>query len=343
MALNSVAVIGAGPAGCAAACGLSSLGVRCILFECGRKGKDKACGDALVPAAIQELGKLGVHEANLMELGAKRFQTVSLHGPVGQPLRVPYGRSELWVVRRATIDQHLRSIVERTCEVCHATFVSAVQPNFGGTELQFRSRSSEVFAGVVIAAGSSSSLSAALTVHGRPRLATAISAYVLGKIPIETLECYFGPCLRPGYGWRFPIGQDCANVGICLASPSPGPKLRDLGDEFVGRLGHGLAEHWRGGLAQLWSGQGTLWYRSEGIVSCGDAAGLVDPSSGEGITAALRSGWEAGRAMGDFVKSGGDCRFLEAYSEWIREYFSAKYARTTAREIWDAWCGLYHQ
>jgi flavin-dependent dehydrogenase len=75
-------------------------------------------------------------------------------------------------------------------------------------------------------------------------------------------------------------------------------------------------------------------------VSCGDAAGLVDPSTGEGLTAALRSGWEAGRAMGTFVRSDGDIRALENYSQWVRDYFLPRYVKTTARDMWDAWCGV---
>jgi flavin-dependent dehydrogenase len=342
MALKTVAIIGAGPAGCAAACALSMLGVRCTLFECGKEGKDKACGDAFLPEAVRGLQQLGVNEANLAKLDGKRFHTVSMHGSGGQPLRVPYRRSEGWVVQRAAIDQHLRSIAARNCEVCYGMAATSVQPRLGGNRLQFRNRASELFGGVVIADGSASSLSRSLIIDGRPKLAIAISAYVRGGIQAEDLECYFRPSLRPGYGWRFPITQDCANIGICLSSPSPGPRLRSLATEFTRSLGAGLAGPWRGGLAQLWNGEGWLWHLSEGIVSCGDAAGLVDPSSGEGLTAALRSGWEAGRAVGTFVQSDGDIRVLEAYSTWIREHFSIRYARTTARAIWDAWCGIDH-
>jgi len=338
--LKTVAIIGAGPAGCAAALALSSFHVQCSLFECGREGKDKACGDAFVPDAVRELQQLGVNESNLTDLGGRPFQALSLRGPIGEPLRVPIGQFEGWVVRRAAIDQHLRSIAARHCEVCYGTAVGALEPNFSGNRLHFRNRRSELFAGVVIAAGSASSLSHALAIDGRPKLAVALSAYVSGGIQAEDLECYFGLDLRPGYGWRFSIAEDCANVGICLFSRSPGPRLRTVATEFARLLGGDLGEPWRGGLVQLWSGERVLWHRSEGIVCCGDAAGLVDPSSGEGLSAALRSGWEAGQAVGRFVQSGGDIRALGAYSAWIREYFITKYARSTPRDVWDAWCGM---
>jgi len=338
--LKTVAIIGAGPAGCAAALALSSLGVHCTLFECGRERKDKACGDAFIPDAVRELQHLGVNESSLTDLGGRPFQAVCLRGPVGEPLRVPIGQFEGWVVRRAAIDQHLRSIAARNCEICYGTAVRALEPNFSGNRLHFRNRRSELCAGVVIAAGSASGLSRALAIDGRPKVAVALSAYVSGEIQTEDMECYFGPYLRPGYGWRFPIAKDCANVGICVFSASPGPRLRSIATEFARSLGGGLGEPWRGGLVPLWSGERALWHRSAGIVSCGDAAGLVDPSSGEGLSAALRSGWEAGQAVGRFVQAGGDVRILGAYSSWIREYFTIRNARSTPRDFWDAWCGM---
>jgi menaquinone-9 beta-reductase len=340
MALKTVAIVGAGPAGCAAACALAMLGVHCTLFESGRAGKEKACGDAFVPDAVDALERLGVSEANLADLGGRQFQAVSLRGPEGRPLRVPIGGSKGWVVRRAAIDQHLRAIAARNCDVCYGAVVTALQPHLGSNELYFRNCTSESFAGVVIAGGSASRLSRVLDIDGRPKLAIALSAYGRDAIEDEDLECYFGPSLRPGYGWRFPVSASYANTGICLFSSSPGPRLRTRATEFACSIGVDLHEPWRGGLVQLWTGEGTLSHRSEGIVSCGDAAGLIDPSSGEGLTAALRSGWEAGRGLGKFVQSSGDVRALQAYSDWVRDYFSARYARSTARDFWDGWCGL---
>jgi flavin-dependent dehydrogenase len=292
-----------------------------------------------VPDAVRELNQLRVNESDLTDVGGRPFQAVSLRGPVGEPLRIPIGQFAGWVVRRAAIDQHLRSIAARTCEVCYGAAVDALEPNFSGNRLHFRNRRSELCAGVVIAAGSTSRLSYALAIDGRPKPAVALSAYLSSGIQTEDLECYFGPYLRPGYGWRFPVAKDCANVGICLFSRAPGTRLRSTATEFARSLGGGLGETWRGGLVQLWSGERALWHCSEGIVSCGDAAGLVDPSSGEGLSAALRSGWEAGQAVGSFVQSGGDVRTLGAYSAWIREYFTTRYSRSTPRDFWDAWCG----
>ena len=73
----------------------------------------------------------------------------------------------------------------------------------------------------------------------------------------------------------------------------------------------------RGGVLPLWSGKGTAWSHKAGVVSCGDAAGLVDPISGEGLTAALVSGKRAGEAVASFLS--GNFGALDGYSRWVRD------------------------
>ena len=70
---------------------------------------------------------------------------------------------------------------------------------------------------------------------------------------------------------------------------------------LLARLGVADAAPTRGGILPLWSGKGTAWSHEAGVVSCGDAAGLVDPISGEGLTAALVSGKRAGAAVASFL------------------------------------------
>jgi 2-polyprenyl-6-methoxyphenol hydroxylase-like FAD-dependent oxidoreductase len=57
---SRVVVVGAGPAGCAAALSLVRNGIRPVLVEKGPPGKDKACGDAWVPSAVEELRSLEI-------------------------------------------------------------------------------------------------------------------------------------------------------------------------------------------------------------------------------------------------------------------------------------------
>jgi flavin-dependent dehydrogenase len=92
------------------------------------------------------------------------------------------------------------------------------------------------------------------------------------------------------------------------------------------RLGVSSPVHTHGGLLPLRS-----------VVSCGDAAGLVDPISGEGLTAALVSGKRAGAAVASFLS--GKPGALDAYSRWVRDWGQARYAPST-REVLAAWVAL---
>ena len=75
-------------------------------------------------------------------------------------------------------------------------------------------------------------------------------------------------------------------------------------------------------------------------MSCGDAAGLVDPQSGEGITAALVSGKMAGSFISQYLKEQRQPARLVEYSQWVHDYFSQVYRKTQLRQIWAALCGI---
>ena len=57
----------------------------------------------------------------------------------------------------------------------------------------------------------------------------------------------------------------------------------------------------------------------------GDAAGVIDPLSGEGMTAALTSRKQAGHTLIDNLGHGNMTVHLETYSEWIREHIQQAY------------------
>jgi flavin-dependent dehydrogenase len=82
----------------------------------------------------------------------------------------------------------------------------------------------------------------------------------------------------------------------------------------------------------------TVWSHEAGVVSCGDAAGLVDPISGEGLTAALVSGKRAGAAVASFLS--GKPGALDAYSRWAHDWGQARYAPSLENRVLAAWVGL---
>jgi flavin-dependent dehydrogenase len=151
--------------------------------------------------------------------------------------------------------------------------------------------------------------------------------------PPEALVFQFQDSCRPGYRYVFPASDNTVNLGIWICAEKPGVNLHALGEELLRDYQARRHGKWRGGFTPLWSGRGKQWHHPSGVVSCGDAAGIVNPFNGEGMTAALLSGEKAGEAVADFITGSRRSLHLEKYSYWIREYFNRAYGF----DNWQSW------
>ena len=79
MSVSRAIIVGAGPAGCAAAYTLAKKSIDVTVFERGQPGKDKACGDALLPSAIELMSLFGIGQERIKALGGYRYYRVNLY------------------------------------------------------------------------------------------------------------------------------------------------------------------------------------------------------------------------------------------------------------------------
>jgi menaquinone-9 beta-reductase len=331
-----VVVVGAGPAGCAAAFALAGAGVDAIVLERGVRDKAKPCGDALLPEAVRELRGLGLDPAD-PSLGGVPFEHIDLRRAGRRIWTVDVGEIAGWVVPRATLDQALRDRAAAVAELRYGASVAAVVPGRGGTwEVEVAGDGALHADGVVLAAGAGGSLSRGHGIDGRPVAAASVTTYSSSADPGRRLVFDFDHETLPGYGWEFPAGDGVRNVGFCAISDTPNG-LRRAAERYFARACHDGHGPVRGGAGPLWSGAGDRWHRAGGLVSAGDAAGLIDPLTGEGIAAALRSGRECGTRMASFVLDG-RAAHLDGYSAWVGRTFGALYAPTPVRRVWDGLC-----
>ena len=337
-----VAIIGGGPAGCAAAHEAARLGLAELVIERGGPHRDKACGDMLVPNATAIIRELGVSFEQ--EGRARPFASVDLRSRSRLLWRVTYPEEPVWIVPRRILDQMLRDRLPKQMSVLYSASVNGItQAGPGAFQLSVQLADRRLMRvscqAVILATGAQNRIASAFGLCGQGHIAPSISAYLEG--PAANIPVFeFHRCSIAGYRWAFPLSGGLVNLGICSLARTDGTTLRALGNELVAEYGIVAKQvRWRGGAGSLWSDRGTTWHHEAGILSCGDAAGLVDPVNGEGITAALISGRAAARAVHNFLQSGRRAGALSSYSAWVCGTFSAKYALTPARMVWRKLCG----
>jgi flavin-dependent dehydrogenase len=311
-----------------------------LLVEKGPPGKDKACGDAWIAPAVEELRSL---DTGKRELGSnwRSFSRIDGHCAKRKVWSHDLAPLEGVIAPRAIVDQLLRDRVSAAgCPIWYGAKATDLRVRGRQIELTIRcgaDRLTVAPSAVVLASGSGCRVARQAGLDGEPVLGASISAYLPTDGSLAAPTFLFGEP-SPGYAWVFPTGPKSSNAGVCALSKSGASALRAQMNALLARLGASGAVSLRGGLGALWSGKGTAWSHEAGVVSCGDAAGLVDPISGEGLTAALVSGKRAGAAVASFLS--GEPSALADYSRWIRDWGQARYTPSIENRVLAAWVGL---
>ena len=297
-------VVGAGPAG-AAAC-LAALherpDLRVALLDRSDFPRDKCCGDGIAPHVLDVLAPLGA--ADVVD-GWTPLRTLEL----AQGSRRVAGRMSrpVHVVPREVFDARL---VERAVAAGARLQRHRVrQVSTAGDHVVVDGALTTRL--LVAADGAHSAVRAALGLAAPGRRALAIRGYAPTTPALEGRQVIrWGDRRQPSYAWAFDRGDGLSNVGygelIGAAhpgtTPTRGQMLRELDRLLPGSGSDG--EHWRGHHLPL---SGWSWgaeQPSGRILLAGDAAGLVNPMTGEGIYYAVATGALAGRTAAGTLTDG---------------------------------------
>lgn len=306
---HDVVVVGAGPAGSAAAYYLAAAGFDVLLLDKAEFPRDKACGDALTPRALAVLEDMGLLET-LNQRGC-RVAALDVISPGGRtvtvPVRSPSHQHEyMLIVPRLILDDILR---ERAI-VAGAAFQGKVEVmDLRSAEGQIQivgqqRRQAVSFQArmAVIATGASLKLLRQIgLVRHKPVMMLAARAYFEGLADLDgRVQCHFDGVALPGYGWVFPLSPSSANVGAGLipAGFFRRPNLVHSRRAFSLFTGSRSLQKMLQPARQVGPIKGypirVDFNRSptygERVLLAGEAAGLANPLTGEGIDYALESG-----------------------------------------------------
>jgi geranylgeranyl reductase family protein len=318
---TDVLVVGAGPAGSAAAAWIARLGMDVVLTDAAVFPRDKTCGDGLTPRAIGELERLGLGDwlrAHTVNQGLRA------HG-FGQTLLLPWPGGSLpnWgsAVARTELDDHLRTTAVkagargldgvRAVDVRRdGDRVCAVVFRRGDETLEIACRR------LIVADGVRSPLGKVLgrewhrdTVYG-----VAGRSYVTSPMSDDPwisshleLRGERGEVLS-GYGWIFPLGTGEVNLGVgtlATAKRPAGLQVKQLMATYADqqRPVFELGDELRAPTSALLPmGGAVTGVAGPNWALIGDAAACVNPLNGEGID----YGVEGGRLVAELLADDAD-------------------------------------
>jgi menaquinone-9 beta-reductase len=344
-----VLVIGAGPAGAAAAWALARAGRRVALVDREAFPRDKTCGDGLIPDSLGALDAMGIRQAVAREAVAPRALHIVV--PSGESVRL---RGEFLCLRRFRLDALLvDAAVGAGAEMLPP--MPALEPiqdagRVCGARFGSPANAREIRAAfTLLATGANATVATAFGLS-TPLKPNAVAGRAYFEVPRDFaerhphLQIVYERSVCPGYGWIFPGPADRYNVGVGFFANGRGepPGLRDLWERFTTRFAPAselvarsrAVTAFRGAPLRVGLRGATLG--RPGLLVLGDAAAMTYPSTGEGIGKAMESGLLAARLVHDALE--GACvpdEVHQIYDAAFRRQFAGRYqAYWTAQ----AWC-----
>lgn len=303
-----VIIAGAGPAGSGLAFHLASKGIKVIVIEAEKFPRDKVCGDGVSPVALAELHNMGVtgtkkfekaNEINHVGLFIKNEKVfIKLDKPDSLPFHariIPRLELDTWIYDAAKKEgaEYLEST--RIVNYDISSNAALVTVKNRGKEFQLKAR-------VLVGADGSNSTVARQMRGGKPSKEfqlLGLRAYYEGvKGPRDRVDIYFTEENFPGIFWLFPKGSDGANIGIAKVSqtlPDDPSHVKELllnhiktNPDIQERIGNGKpGDKIRGWPITFFNPDSSI--TGNRLLLVGEAAGLINPLSGDGIQYALLS------------------------------------------------------
>jgi geranylgeranyl reductase family protein len=318
--MHDLLVIGGGPAGATCARRAAESGLDVVLIEKEVHPREKPCGGALSPRAID---LLGFDITNAVE---REFQAALIHTPAGRRTILTRDGFNAYLVKRSVFDDLLLERARRAgVEVIQGTKIVAIEQLRKG--VRSLSEGDSYKAHLLVGADGVNGItrkqlgirsgwdskSVAMCINAEFPMDSADikNAMTLEGYEHTVINLYYG-LVDIGYGWCFPK-HESLNIGIgCRMDAAM--NLRDRWETLVSRIEKSKkiklhVSNKTSARVPLGGGEGRVIARRTMLI--GDAAGLVSPVSGEGISYAIESGMLAADVACEAVRERSPAHIIE--------------------------------
>ena len=320
-----LAIVGGGPAGATAALYASRLGLKAILIDKSIWPRDKICGDALSGKAVDMLKDLDIL-SEIKLLDGSTINRIVFGSPKNKIFEIDLSKSlndrhirEGYVIPRKTFDNFLFNKAKEVVDVLEGFNVQDVLLNnqsvIGVKGLNQKGEMEEILSSVVLGCdGFNSIVAKKLNLYKMDMKHTAlgIRCYFEGVQGLtDQIELHFIKEINPGYFWIFPAGDGIANVGLGLSKKDIKNNKKDLVKllDVVTQLNYFRDRFSNAKLLEKPKGwnlpMGSIHRKNhgDGFMLLGDAAGIIDPFTGEGIGNAMLSAKYAIKVLKEAIDS----------------------------------------